>query len=390
MSKITTPFQSFVMAGFECTYAKAEKGRRFDLLAASKHDAYCQTDYQLIKQQGITTVREGLSWSQIDQGNGRYDFSRFLPMLQVAKEQGIEQLWDLNHFDFPEYLDPFSDDFSTAYARYAKECVRVLRTYSDRQLFISPLNEPSFFSWMCDRGLWAPYAKNQGPQFKRQLVKAAIAAMDACWEVDSSIAFLHPDPYMYRTPMHKTNIAEKEFCDDFNTTVRFESWDLLSGKRDPQYGGDPKYLQFIGMNYYFYNQQMVGIDDQKRYAFRSLALTHKRRLPLSTIITQLRDRYGAQILLSETGSYRKRRVTWWTYILNEVRACLEAGIPILGVCSYPTLDIMKGAGFIVPQSGLWDFDCTDKTCQRYPHEDALQIIRQFIDTQPVITNTPSG
>lgn len=383
MPQSTTPFKSFVIAGFECTYAKAEKGKRFDLLAASKHDDYCRIDYRLIKEQGIETAREGFSWSQIDRGNGQYDFSRFLPMLQIAKEEGIEQLWDLNHFDFPDYLDPFTDDFATAYATYAKECVRQLRLFSDRQLFISPLNEPSFFAWMCDNGLWAPYAKGRGPQFKRQLVKAAIAAMNAIWEVDSTVVFLHPDPYMYRTPMHKKNLAENEFCEDFNANVRFESWDLLSGKLDPSLGGDPKYVQYIGINYYFYNQQMVGIDEEKRYAFRSLSLTHKRRLSLATIVAQLQDRYGAQVVLTETGSYRKRRVSWWTYILNEVQACLDAGIPILGVCSYPTLDIVKGAGFIVPQSGLWDFDCDDKSCQRYPHEDALQVIRNFIKTQPV-------
>lgn len=126
---------------------------------------------------------------------------------------------------------------------------------------------------------------------------------------------------------------------------------------------------------------MVRIDAENRFAFRSLSLTHTRRLPLTTIVSQLQERYGASIVLTETGSYRKRRVTWWTYILNEVQACLDAGIPILGVCSYPTLDIVKGAGFIVPQSGLWDFDCNDKSCQRYPHEDALRVIREFNRTQ---------
>ncbi len=381
MSQRSSPFQSFMIAGFECTSAKAEKGKRFDLLAASKHDDYCRIDYQLIKEQGISTVREGLSWSQIDQGNGQYDFSRFIPMLEIAKEEGIQQLWDLNHFDFPDYLDPFTDEFAVAYAAYAKACVRLLRPYSDHQLFIAPLNEPSFFAWMCDNGLWAPYANGRGPQFKHQLVKAAIAAMNAIWEIDSAVAFLHPDPYMYRTPMRKKNLVEQEFCDDFNANVRFESWDLISGKLEPEIGGAPKYLQYLGINYYFYNQQMVRIDAENRFAFRSLSLTHTRRLPLTTIVSQLQERYGASIVLTETGSYRKRRVTWWTYILNEVQACLDAGIPILGVCSYPTLDIVKGAGFIVPQSGLWDFDCNDKSCQRYPHEDALRVIREFNRTQ---------
>ncbi len=365
------------MAGFECTYALAEKGRRFDLLSASKHDTYCQADYAMIKEVGMETVREGFSWSGIDKGSGHYDFSRFEPMLQAAKEEGIEQIWDLNHFDFPEDLDPFTTQFPARYAAYAKQCLKKIREYHKGPLYITPMNEPSFFSWMCDNGLWAPYAKGKGTEFKRQLVRAVIAAMDAIWEEDSTVQFIHTDPYMYRAPLRVKNEKEKAFCDDFNTHVKTHSWDMLAGIVEPELGGDPKYIGFLGVNYYFYNQQFVGINEHGHFSYKTIPLAHKKRLSLAAILHELYERYHTKMILAETGSYRKRRTSWWTHILGQVDDCLAEGLPLYGVCSYPTLDITRGSGFIVPQSGLWDFDCDDTTCQRIPHTETLAIISSY-------------
>lgn len=380
-SRLPIPhFNSFMMAGFECTYAKAENGRRFDLLHASRHDSKCAQDYTLLKERGILTVREGLSWHQIDQGMGHYEFSRFEPMMQTGQELGIQQIWDLSHFDFPEDLDPFSDKFVRRYGEYAKRAIEKIRKYQAGRLYICPMNEASFFAWMCDRGLWAPYQKGKGTEFKKQLIKAAINAMNEIWKVDSNVQFVHIDPYMYRRPLRKRNLVEQEFCRDFNENVKYFSWDMIAGKVHPELGGHPKYLNIIGINYYFYNQQQVGIDPEKPndFRFRTISLKNPLRLSLQAILQEVYERYGTPLILSETGSYRDRRPAWWHYILNEVDTALKANVPLYGICSYPTLDIMKGAGFIIPKSGLWDFDQKAKTFERIPHEETWAIIETYI------------
>jgi beta-glucosidase/6-phospho-beta-glucosidase/beta-galactosidase len=380
--KITEPnLSSFFIAGFECTYAKAEEGKRFDLLKASRHDEMIREDYEMIAKHGITTVREGLSWSQIDEGKGVYDFSRFEPMMKVGKELGIQQLWDLNHFDFPDHLDPFSDAFVKAFGEYAKHVIELIRKYQKGTLYITPFNEISFFAWMSDRGLWAPYAKGQGDEYKKRLVKAALHAMDSIWEVDKDVQFLHIDPFMYRQPLRVRSKEEQDFCNNFNEHVRFHAWDMICGKAFPELGGDPKYLNIVGINYYFYNQQLVGLQkevDKDEYIFRSLSLNHPKRVPLHEIISIVYERYKKPIIITETGSYRNRRPTWWEYILKEVDTTLEKGVPLYGVCSYPTLDILSGAGFIIPKSGLWDFDQKVKDYKRMPEQDSLQIIQKYI------------
>lgn len=375
----TKDLSSFLMAGFECTFAQVNQttGKRFDLLAASKHDTLCSQDYKMIRAEGMQTVREGLAWSQIDKGNGVYDFSRFKPMMKTAQKEGIQQIWDLCHFDYPSYLDAFSPEFVSSFAAYAKEAVRQIRKTQTGVLHIVPINEISFFAWMCQNGKWAPFAKGRGTEFKKQLVRASVAAMDAMWEVDPDIKFIHTDPYMHRAPLRKKNEREQKFCDRFNSQVRFHSWDMITGKRNPELGGDPKYMSYVGVSYYFYNQQFVKIDLDGHRGFRSLSLQHPQRLPLTYIVDELYERYQVPIIITETGSYRSRRDAWWNYILNEATLCLNAKKPLLGLCAYPTLDILRGAGFIVPQSGLWDFDQAKKSFERIPYEPALESIRAF-------------
>lgn len=373
-------FASFFMAGFECTYALAEEGKRFDLLHASRHDAYCELDYQLLLDRGIRTVREGLAWHQIDKGDGQYDFSRFEPMMKIAQQMGIQQIWDLSHFDFPEDIDPFSETFPRRYGEYAKRTISLIRKYQQGTLYICPMNETSFFAWMCDRGLWAPYQQGRGTDFKLQLIRAAIHAMESIWQADHDVQFIHIDPYMYRKPLRKRNLQEQAFCKDFNEQVKYFAWDVICGKVHPELGGHKKYLNIIGINYYFYNQQQVGIkkENPEEVYFRSISLKNPLRLPLWEILAEVYGRYGVPIVLSETGSYRDRRPAWWKYILEEVDKALEQKIPLYGVCSYPTLDIKRGAGFIVPKSGVWDFDQKDKTFQRIPHEETWEVIQPYI------------
>jgi hypothetical protein len=82
--------------------------------------------------------------------------------------------------------------------------------------------------------------------------------------------------------------------------------------------------------------------------------------------------------LCETGSYRDRRPAWWKYILEEVNTALKMKMPLYGVCAYPTLDIYQGAGFIIPKSGLFDFDQKVKDYRRIPHTETWKIIERFI------------
>jgi beta-glucosidase/6-phospho-beta-glucosidase/beta-galactosidase len=378
-------FSSFFMAGFECTYALNNRDikMRLDLLRDSKHDEYCSSDYKMIKELGISTVREGLAWHQVDQGDNVYDFSRFEQMMNSGREESIQQIWDLNHFDYPAYLDPFSPTFITQFAEYARRAWSVIRKYQQGTLYIVPMNEISFFSWFgADNGQWAPFKKGpkNGFKFKIQLVKAALAAMDAIWAEDRDVRFVQVDPIMRRIPREPSTTEIRKSTQDFNRDIRFQAWDMLCGKTFPELGGDPKYLDIIGVNYYMVNQEWVVRSPFRNDIYHLMIPPgHQDRVKFEKILQEIYDRYHRPLLISETGSHGEFRPMWWEHVLSEIDQAKTKGLPIIGVCAYPTVDKPTEIPFLWPQSGLWDFDQINKKHPRYPSEPTLDVIRGYIN-----------
>ncbi len=377
-------FKSFVWGGFECCFAETEPGKRMDLLAATKHDIYCREDYKLLKNLRIYTVREGLAWSQIDKGRGEYDFSRFETMMHIGKEEEIEQIWDLNHFDYPNYLDPFSAQFVTAFGEYAKKAMAVIRKYNSGTIYICPVNEISFWSLIgADWGKWAPFAKNKGYEFKKQLVEAAITAMDAIWSVDKNVRFIHVDPIMRRVPKNPLSLKQKEIAAGF-IDAKFQAWDMLSGKLEPELGGGKQYLDILGANYYIYNQEWV-VENKRtgEIKYESIPWRGKGRVGIGEMMKEMYERYKRPMVVSETGAWGILRPRWWRKTLLETKEAVSQ-LPIYGVCAYPAIDRPDWDDGHLTNSGLWDFLSDDLELKRVPHDKTIKLIKRFIYNQPTI------
>jgi beta-glucosidase/6-phospho-beta-glucosidase/beta-galactosidase len=377
---MTPRFNSFFIGGFECTYSLQKDGNRLDLLRDSRHEEFCVEDYRMLRSLGATTVREGLSWSQVDLGNGMYDFSRFEKIMQVGQQEGVQQIWDLNHFDFPEHLDPFLSEFVSQFAEYAKRAVLALRKYQAGVLYIVPLNEMSFFAQVGGQeGGWAPFAINKGVQFKDQLVRANIAAMDAIWEVDNAVQFIQVDPIMHRHARQPISESEQVAVNHFNNEVQFESWDMLSGRKKPELGGDPKYLPIIGVNYYIQNQEYVSTSPETGEVQREIMpLNSPDRLSLRVILEEIYARYGCPMVITETGSVGDSRPAWWGGIGREIQEVIDSSLPLYGVCAYPIIDNLNTT-FVAYRSGLYDFDPADASCARIPHKETIELIKPWLD-----------
>src|SRR4051794_24526321 len=154
---MSSVFRSFWMAGFECSCQRNSAGVRLDMTAALQHDLYAAEDYRRLREVGMATARDGLRWHLIDRG-GTLDWSSWLPMLEAAHAAGIQVIWDLFHYGWPDDLDFFSAAFVDRFARFAGEAARIHREHTAETPFFSPVNEISFFSWAASRGLMFPYA----------------------------------------------------------------------------------------------------------------------------------------------------------------------------------------------------------------------------------------
>lgn len=357
----SSPFKSFFQGGFESSTHRRKDGRRLDVIAATAHDLYAESDYTLLQSIGIKTVRDALRWHLIEKTPLSYDWSSFLPMLRAARLAKTQVIWDLFHYGWPDDLDIWSPKFVDRYAAFAGATAKLIRDETSEIPLYVPINEISYTSWAGgEEGTFNPYGEGRGEELKIQLVRAAIAGIEAIWEVEPRARILHVDPAINVIPT-KGNAASERYATRYNAT-QFEAWDMLSGRLNSALGGSPRYLDIIGINYYNNNQWTV--------AGRTVKYTNPRAQRFLDMICENYQRYERPILIAETGTEGKLRPEWFKYICGEVWEALAREVPVLGICLYPILNHPRWVDDRHCANGLIDY--SRKTFVRSFETELLQ------------------
>lgn len=333
-------FQSYFQGGFECSTHRLRNGRRLDIIASSEHDRFAEADYRQLAGLGIRTVRDGFRWHRIEATPGHHDWSSIDPMLKAARRTGIQVIWDLLHYGWPDDVDIWRPAFVDRFAKFAGAAAGRVRDDSDEVPFYCPVNEISFSSWGGgDASYLNPFANGRGFELKVQLVRASIAAMHAILDVDPRARFVHADPAInvVADPQRPHDFAAAEG----HRQAQYQAWDMLAGLSWPQLGGEPRLLDIVGVNYYFNNQWIHGGS--------TIDIGHPLYRPLHRILMEIHGRYGRPVMLAETGIEFERRPAWLRYVAKELSTARAKGVPVEGLCLYP---ILNHAG--------WD---DDRPCQ---------------------------
>ncbi len=322
------------MGGFECATHRRRDRTRIDVVARTKHDRLCASDYELLAAAGVRTVRDGLRWHLIEVTAGEYDWSSFLPMLRAAYATGTQVLWDLCHWGVPEHIDLFSPEFPERFAAFAAAAAALICRENQAagvthpQVYC-PINEISFWAWVGgDEEHFHPFGNGRGPELKQQLVLASLRAMRAVRTVDPKARFLQAEPIIHISA--DGDRPEDVPAAERHTASQFEAWDMLTGVRDPELGGSPESLDLIGVNYYWNNQ---WVHEGER-----TPPGHDLHRPLHAQLVELWRRYRRPILITETGAESSAAVGWLGMIAAEVRQARRLGVPVLGICLYPIMD----------------------------------------------------
>jgi hypothetical protein len=325
-----SPFDSFFLAGFECSAQQRRDGRRLDLLDSTGHARWAATDYEMVRAHGLGTVRDGLRWHLIERESGRYDWTSFLPMLHAARETGVQVVWDLCHYGCPESVDVWSASFPERFGRFAAEAARVIVAESERAPLVCPINEISFWAWAGgDVGQFGPSSHGRGMELKRQLVRASIAAIEAVRAVAPDARFVCAEPVIHVDPGASSDPVHAGWAEHFRK-AQFEAIDLLTGRLEPELGGRPEYLDLVGLNFY--------PDNQWYHGGPTIPLGHHAYRPLHQMLLEWAERYRRPLFLAETGSEGSARAAWLHYVCAEIRVAQARGVPIEGICIYPILD----------------------------------------------------
>jgi beta-glucosidase/6-phospho-beta-glucosidase/beta-galactosidase len=339
------------MGGFECSCQINGRGARLDLIHATRHDLLADSDYALLRQLGMRTVRDGVRWHLIEQ-DGSYDFSSLEPLLRAADRQGVQVIWDLCHYGWPDDLDIFSAEFIERFTNFSAATARFISRNSSEPPFYIPVNEISFFAWAAGQvGYFHPFERDRGPELKRQLVLATIAATQAIRKVEPRARILTAEPVINVVPRHGEPFGP-EVTGQHES--QYEAWDMLAGRTEPELGGTEHQLDVIGVNYYHDNQwELPG---GQKLPWNPASPDHRWK-PFHQMLQDVWRRYQRPLFVSETSHCGAHRAGWLRYVTSEVLQAITLGVPVLGICIYPVLD---RPDWDDPerwhQSGIWDLE----------------------------------
>jgi beta-glucosidase/6-phospho-beta-glucosidase/beta-galactosidase len=374
-------FKSFWIAGYESACHINSQGIRQDLVLATQHDTQVDADYALLAEAKIKTVREAIRWPRVE-NSCRRDFSSVLPMLEAAQRHDIQVIWNICHFGWPDGIDVFAPEFVTRFTDFSGAVARFMKEHGIQRPSFIPINEISFLSWAAgDVGWFFPHAKNRGGELKRQLVKSALSGIDAIWSELPDARIVHIDPVLHVVPRRdRPDLSEAAAI---KREGQFESWDMISGRMCPELGGNPRYLDIVGINYYHSNQ----FEHEGERLFWEHPKDN-RRIPFGAILREIHERYGRPMFIGETSHFGVGRGEWIIDIAQEVLNASRSGVPVGGICLYPIIDRPDWED---PKhwhnSGLWDLipqpdGRLDRTINR-DYAEALKVAQDmFAELEP--------
>lgn len=180
---------------------------------------------------------------------------------------------------------------------------------------------------------------------KRNLVRAANAAMESILTECPRARFLHCDPVIHLAarPEHPETAEGLAAYRRF----QFEAWDWIAGRDAPELGGDPRFLDLVGVNYYRNNQTF---DDGS-----FIPGDHPAYRPFSSLLLEVWNRYRRPMVVAETGIEAELRPAWLRYIAGEVGTAMDAGCALHAIIWSPIVNHPGWDDGRHCHNGLWDY-----------------------------------
>jgi hypothetical protein len=156
----------------------------------------------------------------------------------------------------------------------------------------------------------------------------------------------------------------------------------------PELGGSREHLDIVGINYYWTNQwdiTEIGVP---------LSDDDPRRWSLHQLLQSVWDRYGGDLLITETSHVNEMRAVWLRELADEAETVLDDEIPLRGVCLYPILGMPEWHDpEVYTKMGLWDLRSRHSASGRVIYQPMLDALhdaqrlegRQFLEKKRKIS-----
>ena len=374
MAKRPGIFPTFFLSGFECsTFHWKDKGRR-NLIRETGHDKHAHDDYQLLRQLGIAVAREGVPWPFVDCG-GQYDFSCIDPMIDAMNAAQVIPIWTLCHYGYPDDLDPFGEEFTDRFARYARATAEHVTARTHGPYFFTPFNEISFFAFGGGETGWmAPHRSTREDRFKLReaFCKAAIAGIKAIREVEPEARIVNNDPLVQVVAPRDRPDLQKA-AEEETYTDTFRAWDILCGKELPELGGSPEILDIVGPNNYSFGQ----MEYREKPPHAPLPPGDDRIKSLGELLSLVWERYRRPMIIAETSGLGKGRDEWLNDVMDEALAAVNDGVDLHGVCLFPAVDMPDWHNGEWLHNGICDLVEENDDLRRVPDKAYVDTLRKW-------------
>ncbi len=358
--------------GIENSYPVVN-GKRVDQMAKCRHYQYWRTDFDLVEELGIRTLRYGPPIHTTWLGDGRYDWEFADLTMGDLHRRDMVTIIDLCHFGVPDWIGDFQNpDFPRLFCRYAADFATRfpwVQLYTPvNEMFICALFSGKYGWWneslTTDRGFVTAL---------NNLVRANVLAMKSILEVRPDAIFVQSESSEY---FHAEDPAAIRPAETFNS-LRFLSLDLNYGRRvdstmyeylmdngmsrdDYQFFLDNRFKQhcIMGNDYYLTNEHRVAADGSSRSAGEVFGY--------DGITWQYYNRYRLPVMHTETNlndnAEGTASVDWLWKQWASVLRVRNDGVPITGFTWYSLTDqvdwdsaLREDNGNVNPL-GLFDLD----------------------------------
>ncbi len=356
------------MAGYDCADLVNRSGDRIDLLSATGHEERAAEDYNHLVGTGIKTVREGIRWSVVEKKPFEYDFSEVLNRINAARETGVQQLWDLCHFGYPDDLFPTHPKFALRFSALCYAFAKFYKEHSAEPLIITPINEIGFLSWYSGEAKGTvPFVNGAAFDIKYNLCRATIEGIQSIKDVVPKAHILLSESLMRMHPLEgKPYTKEIQQLNEDHFMV----YDIIGGYRYPELGGRPELLNLLGFSYYHNCQR-----EHNGEALCWKPFKNNRRTPLSILLHEAWLRYKKTMLISGTCHAGEHRAEWLNEITNECISAMLCGVDMQGICLSSVIEKpVWDKPEVYLETGLWDLPPDKTSGERIlnqPYLDAL-------------------
>ena len=319
--------------------------KRIDELEKTNHYKYWETDFNLLKEMGISFLRYGPPYYSTHLAPGKYNWDFTDMTFNKLKQLGITPLVDLCHFGVPDWLQNFQNpDFPEHFAEYAKAFAK---RYKWCRIY-TPINEifiAAMFS--AQYGWWNE--RLQGDEYfvtaLKNLCKANMLAMQAILKVQPEAVFVQSESAEY---FH----AEEPSCQPLAKILnekRFLSLDLVYGHpiSVPMYefllqngmskdeynwfmNNSRKNRCIMGNDYYITNEHIVSSDGSTKASGEIFGY--------HVITQQYFRRYSLPVMHTETNLLEPLSVHWLKKQWTNAYQLRQDGVPLLGFTWYSLID----------------------------------------------------